>query len=77
VIRTLREMEIASVAVYSDADRLSEHVRMADYAEHIGPAPATDAPRRTAIQIPAMPDNMNPTSKPATTRPAASAPDNK
>jgi len=42
-----------------------------------GPAPATDAPRRTAIQIPAMPDNMNPTSKPATTRPAASAPDNK
>ena len=42
-----------------------------------GPAPTTDAPRRTAIQIPAMPDNMNPTSKPATTRPAASAPDNK
>src|SRR5258705_337108 len=43
VIRTLREMEIASVAVYSDADRLSEHVRMADYAEHIGPAPATES----------------------------------
>ena len=43
VIRTLREMGIASVAVYSDADRTSLHVRMADEAEHIGPAPSTES----------------------------------
>jgi len=40
VMRTLREMGIASVAVYSDADRNSLHVRMADEAERIGPAPS-------------------------------------
>jgi acetyl-CoA carboxylase biotin carboxylase subunit len=43
VIRTLREMDIASVAVYSDADRLSRHVRMADEAEHIGPSPSAES----------------------------------
>ncbi|MBS1856369.1 MAG: acetyl-CoA carboxylase biotin carboxylase subunit [Acidobacteria bacterium] len=43
VIRTLREMGIASVAVYSDADRTSHHVRMADEAEHIGPAPSAES----------------------------------
>ena len=37
VMRTLREMGIATVAVYSDADRASLHVRMADEAEHVGP----------------------------------------
>src|SRR5436309_1999138 len=43
VIRTLREMGIASVAIYSDADRASLHVRMADEAAHVGPAPATES----------------------------------
>src|SRR5207237_232478 len=43
VIRTLREMGMASVAVYSDADRTSRHVRMADEAEHIGPAPSAES----------------------------------
>ena len=38
IIRTLREMEIRTVAVYSDADRTSLHVRKADEAAHIGPA---------------------------------------
>jgi acetyl-CoA carboxylase biotin carboxylase subunit len=38
VIRTLREMGILSVAVYSDADRESLHVRMADEAEYVGPS---------------------------------------
>jgi len=38
VIRTLKEMGIASVAVYSEADRNSLHVRMADQAVCIGPA---------------------------------------
>jgi acetyl-CoA carboxylase biotin carboxylase subunit len=40
IIRTLREMNIRSVAVYSDADRGSLHVRIADEAAHIGPAPS-------------------------------------
>ena len=43
IIRTLREMNIASVAVYSDADRKSLHVRMADEAAHIGPSPSTES----------------------------------
>jgi acetyl-CoA carboxylase, biotin carboxylase subunit len=43
VIRTLREMDIRSVAVYSDADRTSLHVRMADEAEHIGPSPSPES----------------------------------
>ncbi len=40
IARALREMEIASVAVYSDADRASLHVRRADEAVHIGPSPS-------------------------------------
>jgi len=43
VIRTLREMGIGTVAVYSDADRTSLHVRMADEAEHIGPPPSSES----------------------------------
>ena len=43
VIRTLREMEIASVAVFSDADRTSLHVRMADEAEWVGPSPSAES----------------------------------
>jgi acetyl-CoA carboxylase biotin carboxylase subunit len=40
VIRTLRRMGIASVAVYSDADASAPHVREADEAVRIGPAPS-------------------------------------
>src|SRR5574342_730245 len=43
IIRTARKMGIATVAVYSDADRHSLHVRMADEAVHIGPAPSTQS----------------------------------
>ncbi|PYT32623.1 MAG: acetyl-CoA carboxylase biotin carboxylase subunit [Acidobacteria bacterium] len=43
VIRTLREMDIRSVAVYSDADRASLHVRMADEAAHVGSSPSAES----------------------------------
>jgi acetyl-CoA carboxylase biotin carboxylase subunit len=43
LIRGLRELNIASVAVYSDADRASLAVRMADEAVHLGPAPSSES----------------------------------
>ncbi len=43
VIKTARKMGIKTVAVYSDADRHALHVRMADEAVHIGPAPANQS----------------------------------
>jgi propionyl-CoA carboxylase alpha chain len=43
IIRTARRMGIATVAVYSDADAEAQHVRMADEAVRIGPAPAADS----------------------------------
>jgi acetyl-CoA/propionyl-CoA carboxylase biotin carboxyl carrier protein len=43
IIRALREMGIASVAVYSDPDRGSFHARLADEAYHAGPAPAAES----------------------------------
>ena len=43
IIRSLHEMGIAAVAVYSDADRASLHVRLADEAYPIGPAPAAES----------------------------------
>ncbi len=43
VMRSAREMGIKTVAVYSDADRNALHVRYADEAVHIGPAPSNQS----------------------------------
>jgi 3-methylcrotonyl-CoA carboxylase alpha subunit len=50
VMRACRELGIATVAVYSDADRFALHARVADEAVHIGPAPA----RESYLYIPAI-----------------------
>ena len=43
IIRTARRMGVATVAVYSDADAGAPHVREADRAVLIGPAPARES----------------------------------
>ncbi|MGH9646940.1 MAG: acetyl-CoA carboxylase biotin carboxylase subunit [Bryobacteraceae bacterium] len=43
VVRALRELGIASVAAYSEADRGSLAVRLADEAAHVGPSPSSES----------------------------------
>jgi len=43
ILRTLKRLDIRSVAVYSEADRYSAHVTQADEAVHIGPGPAAQS----------------------------------
>ena len=43
IIKTAKKMGIATVAVYSDADREALHVALADEAVHIGAAPMQTA----------------------------------
>jgi acetyl-CoA carboxylase biotin carboxylase subunit len=43
IMRTAREMGIATVAVYSEADRLSPHVKFADEAVCLGPPPSNQS----------------------------------
>ena len=50
IIRTLREMKIGSVAVYSDIDETAAHVLAADEAVRLGPAPAAES----YLNIPAI-----------------------
>jgi acetyl-CoA carboxylase biotin carboxylase subunit len=47
IIRTCREMGIPTVAVFSEADRSAPHVRFADEAYPIGPAPSAESYLRT------------------------------
>jgi len=43
IIRTARELGLRTVAVYSDPDRSAPHVRLADTAVRLGPAPAKES----------------------------------
>src|SRR6476661_5642578 len=43
ILRTLKKLGVRSVAVYSDADRNSMHVALADESIHIGAAAASDS----------------------------------
>ncbi len=43
VMRTCKELGLATVAVYSDADRSALHTRFADQAFHVGPAPSRES----------------------------------
>jgi propionyl-CoA carboxylase alpha chain len=43
VMRTARKMEIATVAVYSDADARAPHVKLADESVRLGPPPASES----------------------------------
>ncbi|MDX8392222.1 MAG: acetyl-CoA carboxylase biotin carboxylase subunit [Mariprofundaceae bacterium] len=50
IIRACKELDIASVAVYSEADREAMHTRLADEAVCIGPAPSA----QSYLNIPAI-----------------------
>jgi acetyl-CoA/propionyl-CoA carboxylase biotin carboxyl carrier protein len=58
IARACREEGMESVAVYSDADRDAPHVRAADRAVHIGPAPSS----QSYLSIPAVIDAARSTS---------------
>ncbi|MEO6208349.1 MAG: biotin carboxylase N-terminal domain-containing protein [Candidatus Limnocylindrales bacterium] len=51
IMQTCRDLGVETVAVYSDADASALHVRIADVAVRIGPAPATDSYLRADVII--------------------------
>ncbi|MGH9364521.1 MAG: acetyl-CoA carboxylase biotin carboxylase subunit [Thermoanaerobaculia bacterium] len=50
IFRACRDLQIETVAVFSDADRLAPHVTMADHAVRLGPSPA----RESYLSAPAL-----------------------
>lgn len=64
IIRSCREMGIKTVSVYSEADRESLHVRYADQAYFIGPAPASESylniPKIIEVAIQSKADAIHP-----------------
>ncbi|MDQ1071977.1 5-oxoprolinase/urea amidolyase family protein [Streptomyces canus] len=57
IIRTARELGLRTVAVYSDADRAAPHVRLADQAVRLGPAPAKESYLDTDLVLKAAKDS--------------------
>ena len=51
IIKTAKKMKIKTVAVFSDADRYAEHVRLADEAVYLGPSPASESYLRADLII--------------------------
>ena len=51
IVRACRELGLGSVAVYSDADARAPHVREADEAVHLGPAPSSESYLRGDLLI--------------------------
>ena len=51
IIETCRRLGIRTIALYSDADARARHVRMADVAVHIGPAPAVESYLRGQVIV--------------------------
>jgi urea carboxylase len=51
VIRTARRLGLRTVAVFSDPDRGAPHVRLADHAVRLGPAPAKDSYLRADLVL--------------------------
>jgi propionyl-CoA carboxylase alpha chain len=56
VIKTAKKMKIKTVAVYSDADRYAEHVRLADEAVYLGASPAVESYLKSDLIIQACKD---------------------
>ena len=56
ICRTLKQMGIASVAVYSEADRNSQHVSVADEAVSLGGQTAADSYLKTDLILQAAKD---------------------
>ena len=55
ILRACEERGLKTVAVYSDADRNALHVRFADEAYHIGPAPSRESLSLIHISEPTRP----------------------
>ncbi|MDC6451520.1 acetyl/propionyl/methylcrotonyl-CoA carboxylase subunit alpha [Alphaproteobacteria bacterium] len=56
VIKTAKKMNIKTVAVYSDADRYAEHVRIADESFYLGKSPAVESYLKSELIIQACKD---------------------
>ncbi|MFF3313548.1 urea carboxylase [Streptomyces sp. NPDC002952] len=56
IIRTARQLGLRTVSVYSDADRGAEHVRLADEAVRLGPAPAKESYLNASLVLKAAKD---------------------
>ena len=56
VIKTAKKMNIKTVAVYSDADRYAEHVRMADESIYLGKSPVSESYLKPELIIKACKD---------------------